>query len=70
MFVSRSYTHGIRSFVNTLKTLKGDKRGVSAVEYGILAAVVVTGATVALPPLWTAVAGRFSTATTAILGLG
>lgn len=49
-----------------LKQLKTDEKGVTALEYGVIAALIVVMLTVAIPPLAAALSGTFGTITAAL----
>jgi Flp pilus assembly pilin Flp len=49
-----------------LQQLKADKEGVTALEYGVIAAIIVVMLTVAIPPLAAALSGTFGTITAAL----
>ena len=53
-----------------LRGFASDRRGISAVEYGILGAVVVVALVAAGPSLGTAVTAAFTRLTTALNGAG
>lgn len=49
-----------------LQQMKADDKGVTALEYGVIAALIVVMLTVALPPLAAALSGTFGTITAAL----
>lgn len=49
-----------------LQQLKADEKGVTALEYGVIAAIIVVMLTVAIPPLAAALSGTFGTITAAL----
>ena len=51
-----------------LQQVKADKKGVTALEYGVIAALIVVMLTIAIPPLAAALQGTFGTITTALTG--
>jgi len=49
-----------------LKQVKADKKGVTALEYGVIAALIVIMLTVAIPPLAAALSLTFGNITAAL----
>ncbi len=49
-----------------LQQLKADRKGVTALEYGVIDAIIVVMLTVAIPPLAAALSGTFGKITAAL----
>jgi pilus assembly protein Flp/PilA len=54
------------NFIAAVKTFAADENGVTAIEYGLIAALIGVGVAATAGPLGTAVKGAFESITTSI----
>ena len=60
----------MQRLVSTLRILFRDNRGVSAIEYGVIAALISVAASVAMPSIATSLGTVFGTASAGLSGEG
>jgi pilus assembly protein Flp/PilA len=56
----------MRTFLNSLRTLANDERGVTALEYGLIAGLVAVVIVTSVTALGTKLSGTFSTIVAAL----